>query len=125
MAVDYIVELNGTDYRRMVERDSYQTFRTPVFSDAVTTFDKITHKVLVRMRGGLTISLNPQTAEDTRALCEELARCPVVVKYHCLQRDIDVYANMAPDTQSAQFLSRCRARGYRWNDLAAITLEEL
>lgn len=125
MAVNLTFSLNGTDYSRMVERDSYATGLIPVYSDAVTTFDGVDHMVLIRSKGTVTVGLNPQTAADTKSICEALNRCPVTVKYHCLQRNTDVTANMIVSQQSAKFLSRCKARGYVWNEIDAITLEEL
>lgn len=124
--VNYPFELDDVDFSHMVERDSYSTELEPVFSSETVTMDKTIHKRLVRNRGYVTVGLNPQTAADTAALCNALLKCPIMVKYHCLQRHMDVYAQMALDnTLTASYLSRCLYRGEKWNEVKSITLMEL
>lgn len=124
--VDFPFELDGISFSRMVERDSYSTDLEPVYSDETVTMDKTIHKRLVRNRGYLTVGLNPQTAADTAALCNALLKCPISVKYHCLQRHMDVYAQMVLDnTLTASYLSRCLYRREKWNEVESITLMEL
>lgn len=124
--VDYPFELDDVDFSRMVERDSYSTDLEPIFSESITTMDKKIHKQLIRSRGYVTVGLNPQTADDTQAICTALLKSPILVKYHCLQRHMDVYAHMVLDsTLTAAYLSRCLYRGEKWNEVQSITLMEL
>lgn len=124
--VGYPFELDDVDFSHMVERDSYSTALEPVFSESITTIDKRIHKQLIRNRGTITVGLNPQTAADTQALCTALLKSSILVKYHCLQRHMDVYAQMVLDsTLTAAYLSRCLYRGEKWNEMQSITLMEL
>ncbi len=121
----YKVQIDGVDFSHMVERDSYSTALEIVYSASVQTMDGITHTAPIRTRGSLSLGFNPQTSEDTRALCTALLKSPVEVLYYCLQRGEEVYATMMIDSVSATYLSRCLAFGQKWNDLQAITLQEL
>ena len=123
--VNLTFKVNNTDYSGYVERDSYSTSVIPVYSDSITTLDGVEHKTLKRLKGRLNITLNPQNAANTALICSDLLSSPVEVQYHCLQRNVDVTANMAVDTVSADFLSRCLYRGESWNGLESITLTEL
>jgi hypothetical protein len=117
--------VNGTDFSRFVERDSYQTSLSPVYGETVQTIDGVGHTARLRLKGALRLALNPQTDTDTAAICTELLNSPCEVIYHCLQRDADVAARMTIDTVSASFLSRCLYWGDEWNQIDPITLTEL
>lgn len=124
--VNYVFEINGVDFSGMVERDSYNTSLTPVFSPTITTMNGVDHFVQVRTRGGLSVRLNPQTADDVARFCGELLKGPVLVRYHCIQRNADVYATMALDNDlTAAYLSRCLHRGLKWVEAESIALREL
>lgn len=117
--------VNGTDFSRFIERDSYQTSLSPVYGETVQTIDGVGHTARLRLKGALRLALNPQTDTDTAAICTELLNSPCEVIYHCLQRDADVAARMTIDTVSASFLSRCLYWGDEWNQIEPITLTEL
>lgn len=123
--VSYTFKINNTDYSQFVERDSYVTELTPVFGETIKTMDGVNHTALLRLRGSITVGLNPQTKANTAAICTDLLQSPVEVQYHCLQRNANVTALMVADTISAQFLSRCLANGDDWNKIEEITLTEL
>ena len=123
--VSFTFKINNTDYSSYVERDSYSTAVTPVYSETITTLDGVDHKALKRLKGKVSVQLNPQTAANTAAICADLLSSPVEVQYHCLQRNVDITANMAVDNVSADFLSRCLYLGSSWNTLQTITLTEL
>ena len=133
VTLTYVIELftrytfivNGNDYTGRVERDSYRTAVTPVYGETVQTLDGVNHTALLRLRGSITVGLNPQTKANTAAICADLLQSPVEVQYHCLQRNANVTALMVADTISAQFLSRCLYGGASWNQLESITLKEL
>lgn len=123
--LDYTLTINGVDFTSMVERDSYQTRKIPVYSDSVTTLDGVTHVVLIRNKGEIEFDFNPQNAEKTAEACSALLMMPCEVYYFDLLTQDYVYANMVIDQQSAQYLSRCLYRGEKWNQMESIVLTEL
>lgn len=125
MVTKYPLEINGVDFSHMVERDSYVTSIHVVYSDTITTMDGVDHVAAIRNRGVLTVKFNPQTSANTAKLCTALLKCPLQVRYHCLQRDMDVYATMIIDSVSSQYLSRVLYMGQKWNETKSITFKEL
>lgn len=123
--LDYTLTINGVDFTSMVERDSYQTRKIPVYSNSVTTLDGVTHVVLIRNKGEIEFEFNPQNAEKTTEACSALLMMPCEVYYFDLLTQDYVYANMVIDQQSAQYLSRCLYRGEKWNQMESIVLTEL
>lgn len=124
MATEYPFEINGVDFRRMVERDSYQTGLIPVYTDTITTMDGVDHDELIRWRGKVSVKINPQTAEDAAAFCAELMKPHVTLLYHCQQRNASVYAKMRMDALSSIHLSRCRHLGKKWVEPETFTFTE-
>lgn len=133
VTLTYVIELltrytfivNGNDYTGLVERDSYRTAVTPVYGETIQTLDGVGHTALLRVKGSLTVKLNPQTAAQTAAICADLLNAPCEVQYKCLQRNVNVTALMVLDVVSAVFLSRCLYLGQKWNDVDEIVLKEL
>lgn len=124
--VNFPFEISGVDFSGMVERDSYSTMLTPIYSQKITTMNGVDHFIQVRTRGGVSVRLNPQTAADTARICTQLLKGPVLVHYYCLQRNADAYATMALDSDlTAAHLSRCLHQGLKWNEMETITLVEL
>lgn len=123
--LDYTLTINGVDFTKMVERDSYETRKIPVYSDSVTTMDGVTHVVLLRNKGEVSFEFNPQNSTDTASACAALLSMPCLVRYYNLQTQSYEFANMVIDEQSAQYLSRCLYRGERWSQMDSITLTEL
>ena len=123
--IRHLFRVNGVDFSRFVERDSYATALEPVYAETIQTMDGVNHTALLRTRGSIRLRFNPQTDSDTAALCSALLASPCEVQYRCLQRDVDVTALMCVDTISAQFLSRCLYLGDEWNQIESITLTEL
>lgn len=124
--VDYVFEIGGEDFSAMVERDRYKTDLSPVFSPTITTMNQVDHFVQVRTRGFVSVRLNPQTDTDMARFCSALLKGPVLVHYHCLQRNADVYATMALDSDlTAAYLSRCLHQGRKWSEAETVTLREL
>lgn len=123
--IRHLFRVNGVDFSRFVERDSYATSLEPVYAETIQTMDGVNHTALLRTRGSIRLRFNPQTDSDTAALCSALLAAPCEVQYRCLQRDVDVTALMCVDTISAQFLSRCLYLGDEWNQIESITLTEL
>lgn len=115
----------GVDLAPYVERDSYTTAVQPVFTETVTTMDGVDHDKLLRLRGSVTVKLNPQSAGNAAKISAALLGHPVEVEYFCLQRQAVVVASMRAPAQTAQFLSRCLAGGQQWSQAESITLEEM
>lgn len=122
---NYTFTVNGTDFSKFVERDKYSTSLSPVYGETIQTIDGVGHTALLRKKGALRLTLNPQNATDTAAICTALLNSPCEVTYHCLQRNADVTALMTLDSLSATFLSRCLYLGLPWNDIDSINLTEL
>lgn len=118
-------KVNDIDFSSFVERDGYKTSLAPVYGETIQTLDGVGHTAMLRLKGELSLKLNPRTAQDTAALCTELLKAPCEVQYHCLQRNMDVTALMTIDSITAAFLSRCLYWGQRWNQTEDITLTEL
>lgn len=123
--LDYTLTINGVNFTAMVERDSYQTARIPVFSESVTTMDGVDHVALLRNKSSLTFEFNPQTTAQTKTACDALMAQPCTVYFFNIQSNAYKTASMTLDEQSAQYLSRCLSRGLHWNQLDPITLTEL
>ena len=121
----YTFTVNSHDYTNLVERDSYRTSVSPVYGETIKTLDGVGHTALLRLKGELSVKLNPQTDAVAASLCADLLSSPCEVQYHCLQRNATVTAQMTLDSVSALFLSRCLYCGEKWNDIDEITLTEL
>lgn len=121
----YDFTINGVDFKPFVERDSYNTSKIPVYSDSIVTMDGVEHLTLLRNKGEITFSFNPQNAANTQAACNALLVMPCEVYYFNLQTQQYELAIMRIDQQSARFLSYCLAYGLDWNQMTDITLTEL
>lgn len=125
MADKQQIKCNGQDISRMVDFSQYKTAVQPVYSDAITTLDKVDHFYKIRDRGILKLSFNSLTAIGTARLCTLLLDAPVEMEYHCLQRNRPVKAVMRLDEVSAQKLYRVQYGGQSWREIDGITLTEL
>lgn len=124
--VKYPYEVGGVDFSGMVERDSYETSLEPVYTDTITTMNGKRHFNLVRLRGAVSVRLNPQTDEEAARFCTKVLSGPVPVKYHCLQRNMDIIAEMSlNDAVTAVYLSRCFHKGMKWSEIGTVTLTEM
>lgn len=123
--LDFNLTINGVDFKPFIRWDSYSTRKIPVYSQTVTTIDGVEHKTLIRNRGELSFSLNPQNATNTLALASALLTQPCTVNYFSLQTQQYEGAIMALDGQSAEYLVRCKFQGEKWNKFDSITLTEL
>lgn len=123
--LDYTLTINGVDFTRFVERDSYNTSKIPVYTESVVTLDGVTHTALIRNKGELRFEMNPQNASDTETACRALLSTPCEVNYFNLQTQEYERAYMTIDQQSANYLSRCYYKGLKWNQMDSITMTEL
>ena len=125
MADKYTVKFNGVDVSRMIDFSEYRTAVQPVYSDTITTLDKVDHFYKIRERGLLSVSFNSLTAAGTAKLCALLLDAPVEVDYHCIQRNKDVKARMRLDSLSSRKLHRVMLGNQAWAETDGITLTEL
>lgn len=125
MVHKYTLIVNGFDLTDMVERDSYSSALLPVEVPMITTMDGVDHTRIIRYKSRVSVSLNPQTAEQAALLVSALMVSPMSVQFHCLQRNDDITARMIIDEISADYLSRCLAYGQKWIQLDDLTFTEL
>ena len=125
MADKHQIKCNGQDISQMVDFSQYKTAVQPVYSDAITTLDKVDHFYKIRDRGILHLSFNSLTAIGTARLCTLHLAATVELEYHCLQRNRPVKAVLRLDEVSAQKLYRVQYGGQSWREIDDITLTEL
>ena len=125
MADRWPIICNGEDISRMVDFSQYRTSVEPVYSDTITTLDKVDHFYLVRVRGILPLAFNSLTAADTAKLCALLLNAPAEMEYHCMQRHKTVKARMRLDSLSSRKLHRVMLGNQAWAETDGITLTEL
>ena len=83
----------------------------PVYSEVVTTLDKVDHSVIIRWRHGLEVILNPMSEADLKALQTALAGSSVAsVAFSSLQLESDVTCNMVLATSSAALVLKNASR---------------
>lgn len=123
--LDYTVTINSVDFTSAIERDSYKTTKTPVYSKAVTTMDGVSHVVKLRNKNKVSFELNPQIATNMGTLCAALLTEPCSVYFYSLQSQAYETSNMVLEKQTAQYLSRCLAGGLKWSQVERIELTEL
>ena len=109
----------------MVAVDSYSTSVIPVYGESIVTMDGVEHSSVLRNKGTVTFTPNPQTDTATEELCAVLLSGIMQVQYYCLQRNAEIIASMKLSGVSAQHLGRIRFGGRKWNEIPAITLTEL
>lgn len=125
MADKWPILCNGEDISRMVDFSQYRTSVEPVYSDTITTLDKVDHFYKIRDRGILPLAFNSLTAADTAKLCALLLNAPVEMEYHCMQRHKTVKARMRLDSLSSQKIHKMQLGNQPWAETDSITLREL
>lgn len=111
MTYPYTFTVNGVDLSAKVQKYSYETAYTPVYSDTITTMDTIDHAVIVRWRHGLSLIINPMEDDSVAALQAALGAYPVVsVTFTSLQLGTDVTCNMRLDAASAALVLKNASR---------------
>ena len=111
LSFPYTLKINTTDFSSRVERYGYETSYTPVYSDAITTMDKIDHTVIVRWRHGLTVKLKPQSEAELYALQTALLTTNIQsVKFSSLQLNADVTCNMTVSPESVALVLKNASR---------------
>ena len=78
--ISYRFKAAGVDLAPYVERDGYTTALQPVFTETVTTMDGVDHDKLLRLRGSVTVKLNPQSAGNAAKISAALLGHPVEVE---------------------------------------------
>jgi len=111
LSYPYSFSINATDFKAKVQRYSYSTSYTPVYSDSVTTMDKVDHSVIIRWRHGLSLIINPMSESDLYALQTALSSSQITsVKFSSLQLNQDVTCNMVLDPASAELVIKNATR---------------
>lgn len=111
LSYPYTLKLNNTDFSTKVQKYSYETSYTPVYSDPVTTMDKKDHTVIVRWRHGLKLKLNPMSEADVASLQTALSLSNITsVKFTSLQLGTDVTCNMTLDAGDAVMVLKNASR---------------
>lgn len=111
LSYPYTLKINGTDFGTKVQKYTYETALTPVYSDTVTTMDKKDHAVIVRWRHGLKLVLNPMSEADAAALNTALSLSDITsVKFTSLQLGTDVTCNMTVEAGEAVMVLKNTSR---------------
>lgn len=111
LSFPYTFKVNNTDYSGYVLRYGYQTSYTPVYSDTVTTMDKVDHAVVMRWRHALSLKLRPLSEAELSALQSSLGGSTVAsIKFSSLQLANDVTCNMMMDPSSAALVLKNNSR---------------
>lgn len=111
MTYPYTFTVNGVDLSGRVQKYSYETSYTPVYSDTITTMDRIDHTVIVRWRHGLSLIINPMEDDELAALQTVLSGSLVAsVAFTSLQLGVDVTCNMMLDVASAALVLKNASR---------------
>lgn len=97
----YTFQINGTDFSDIVSKYGYDTDLMPVKTNTLTTMDGVDHFRVLRYKGRLNVTLNPQTALDRARIYGALQSQPLTVTYHCFQRGGDVAVKMSLDNMPA------------------------
>lgn len=111
LSFPYTFSINGTSFSGKVQRYGYKTSYMPVYSEVVTTLDKVDHSVIIRWRHGLEVILNPMSEADLKALQTALAGSSVAsVTFSSLQLESDVTCNMVLAPSSAALVLKNASR---------------
>lgn len=111
MTYPYTFTVNGVDLSARVQKYSYETAYTPVYSETITTMDRIDHTVIVRWRHGLSLIINPMEDDELAALQTALSGSLVAsVTFTSLQLGVDVTCNMMLDVASAALVLKNASR---------------
>lgn len=111
LSYPYTFTVNNVDLKTKVQRYSYETTYEPVYSDTITTMDRIDHTVIARWRHGISATINPMSESDLTTLQNALGAANVaVVKFSSLQLGVDVTCNMRLDPSSAALVLKNASR---------------
>lgn len=111
LSYPYTFTVNNVDLKTKVQRYSYETTYEPVYSDTITTMDRIDHTVIARWRHGISVTINPMSESDLTTLQNALVAANVaVVKFSSLQLGVDVTCNMRLDPSSAALVLKNASR---------------
>lgn len=111
MTYPYTFKINGTDFATKVQRYSYSTSYTPVYTDNITTMDGVDHAVIKRWRHGLSVVLNPMSETDLATLQTALQNSTIAsVQFSSLQLGVDVTCNMILNTEASTLVLKNASR---------------
>lgn len=111
LSYPYTFKINNTDFKSYVLKYGYNTGYTPVYSDTITTLDKVDHNVILRWKHSLTVQLKPLSEAELLALQTALGNATVAsIKFSSLQLNTDVTANMVLNPSSADIVLKNTTR---------------
>ena len=107
----YTFKINNTDFAARVFRYGYKTSYDPVYSETVTTMDKVDHVVIIRWKHGLKVTLNPMSEADMKSLNTALASSSVPsITFSSLQLEANVTCNMTLTPEAAALVLKNSSR---------------
>lgn len=111
LSYPYTLKINNTDFSGYVLRYGYQTGYQPVYSDSVTTMDKVDHAVIMRWRHTLNVKLRPLSEAELSSLQTALGNNTIAsIKFSSLQLGSDVTVNMSPTPSTAALVLKNSSR---------------
>lgn len=120
------LSVNNIDISQYVVSTSYSVSRSPVQSQRITTLDGVDHLIVKRWRYTVSVELNPVTDDAAHAIYSSLTSAvPCTVTFSSLQEGEVITRTMMLSDISIQHLERCRAGDVPWEQIGAMTFEEM
>lgn len=110
MSFPYTFKINGIDFSDIIMKYGYKTAYEPVYTDTITTLDKVDHMAIVRWKNGITIPVRPLENVRIGQLTTELRKGIPTITFTSLQKGSDVTATMKMDDYSAELVLQNASR---------------
>ena len=110
MSFPYTFKINGIDFSDIIMKYGYKTAYEPVYTDVITTLDKVDHTAIVRWKNGITIPVRPLENVRIGQLTTELRKGIPTITFTSLQKGSDVTATMKMDDYSAELVLQNASR---------------
>ena len=123
MSYPYTFKINTVDYSDCIKQYGYSTKYDPVFSNTVTTLDKVDHMAIIRRRHTLTIEVKPLETTRLSQLTTALTAGIPSITFTSLQQGADVTCNMHMDSDTVALLLQNKT--HKWLGGTTLTFVEL
>ena len=110
MSFPYTFKINEVDFSDIITKYGYQTAYEPIYSDIVTTLDKVDHTSIVRWKSGLTIPVRPLERVRLMQLTAALTAGIPFITFTSLQRGEDLTAYMKMDDYTSELVLQNASR---------------
>ena len=110
MSFPYTFEINGVDFTDIIKKYGYKTAYEPIYTDTITTLDRVDHTAIVRWKHGVTIPLRPLTVVRIAQLTTELKKGIPSITFTSTQTNGIVTAKMKIDDYSAELVLQNASR---------------